>query len=301
MNHPVVPSQSYGKSQVRLSRIQREVDHHDFFDLTFWIELDGDFVAAYTEGDNSNVVATDTMKNTIYVLASKHRIETIESFTQLVCRHFLATYPQVNRAEIRCEEKLWARMQFNASSHEHAFLGGSSERNHCIVIGYNSPGQPDPSLMMKCGFSGLQVLKTTGSGFTKFWRDDLTTLPETDDRIFATTITAAWQCTDATGQFVDWTSNWSEIRQTARAAMLKVFADQYSKSVQHTLYEMGRAALEICPLIGAIEITMPNQHHLLANLAPFGLQNPNEVFVPTSEPFGNISATIARDRSKEKS
>jgi urate oxidase len=154
---------------------------------------------------------------------------------------------------------------------------------------------------MQCGFSGLQVLKTTGSGFANFWRDEQTTLPDTDDRILATTISANWICIDANAEFLDLTSNLSEYRQQIRKAMLKVFASQYSKSVQHTLYEMGRAALEVCPLLGAIDITMPNQHHLLANLTPFGLQNPNEVFVPTSEPFGNISASIARDRSESKS
>ncbi len=184
--------------------------------LTFWIELDGDFVAAYTDGDNSKVVATDTMKNTVYVLASRHGIESIESFTQLLCRHFLETYPQVNRAEVRCEEKPWSRMQFNAAARTNMHsLVVRDERNHCIVIGHNSPASTDPSLMMQCGFSGLQVLKTTGSGFTNFWRDDMTTLPETDDRIFATTITAelAMYRRDRPSSSI-LTSNWSEIRQT---------------------------------------------------------------------------------------
>ena len=300
MSPPNVVEQSYGKSNVRLSRIQRHKQHHEFFDLTIWIVLDGDFIPAYVAGDNSKIVATDTMKNTVYVLASRHGIGSIESFSQLLCRHFLATYPQVARVEIRCEEIPWTRMRIGDHPHDHAFIGGSSERNHCSVIGHNFPGQPEPTLIMQCGFSGLQVLKTTGSGFTNFWRDEFTTLPETEDRILATTISANWFCTDPTGQFLDLTSNWSEFRQQIRSAMLGVFANQYSKSVQHTLYDMGRAALEACQFVGAIEITMPNQHHVLANLAPFGLQNPNEVFVPTSEPFGNISATIARDRSKEK-
>ncbi len=287
---------------MRLSRIHRDGSHHQFVDLTISIELDGDFISSYSAADNSKIVATDTMKNTVYVLASRHGVLTIESFAQLLCRHFLDMYSHVTHAKVHCGEKHWTRMEFDGKPHDHAFIGDSSERNTCTVTGLNSPGQPaaDRPLVMQCGFSGLQVLKTTGSGFTNFLRDEYTTLPETEDRIFATTIAANWFCLDSTGKYLNMTADWTQFRQEIRAAMLEVFADRYSKSVQHTLYEMGRAALAACPLIDAIEIVMPNQHHLLANLTPFGLQNPNEVFVPTSEPFGNISATIQRDRSESK-
>jgi urate oxidase len=180
-------------------------------------------------------------------------------------------------------------MEFSSRQHVHAFVGGTQERNICEVIA-NRKGGPS----MRCGLKGLEVLKTTGSGFEQFFRDEYTTLPETEDRIFATAITAMWRANDLT-------ADWTQARQTIRAALLDVFANQYSKSVQHTLYEMARAAFAACALIDEISITMPNQHHLLANLASFGLKNPNEVFVPTSEPFGNISATIQRDRSEDKS
>jgi urate oxidase len=282
MNDPIVRSQSYGKSQVRLSRVHRSGNRHEFIELTVWIELGGDFEKSYSAADNSLVVATDTMKNTVYILASRNDVNSIESFTQLLGEHFLEKYGHVDRVDVRCEQRPWKRMRFEGKEHDHAFLGISGERRTCHFVAKRGDGSN-----MRCGVAGLTVLKTTGSGFSHFYRDDNTTLPDTDDRIFATAIEASWPCGD-------FAANWSAVHKQVREALLDVFANQYSKSVQHTLYEMARAVFTACPEIDEITITMPNQHHLLANLTPFGLQNPNEVFVPTSEPFGNISATISR-------
>ncbi len=280
-----VRSQSYGKSQVRLSRITRRGSRHEFIELTASIELDGNFSSSYSAADNSLVVATDTMKNTVYVLAARHGVLSMELFAQVLGRHFCETYSQVERVHVRCEEKPWSRMLFGAGEHDHAFLGGTNERATCEFVTTRNGTES-----MYCGLIGVEVLKTTGSGFEHFFRDQYTTLPETDDRIFATAITACWPCKNLAA---DWTS----VRAQIRSTLLDVFANQYSKSVQHTLYEMARAAFSVCSLIDEITITMPNQHHLLANLSPFGLKNLNEVFVPTSEPFGNISATIERSEA----
>lgn len=283
MSVPTVINQSYGKSQVRLSRIHRRGDRHEFIELTVSIALDGNgsFDAAYTAGDNALVVATDTMKNTVYVLAQRHGVTSMEAFAQLLARHFLDAYSHVERVEIRCQETPWTRLMHNGQEHAHAFVGGGSERYTCEVAAVRD------NVVMESGLAGLQVLKTTGSGFAGFLRDALTTLPETDDRIFATSIQATWPCRDLT-------ADWPQARQAIRAALLDVFANRYSKSVQQTLYDMAQAALAACPAIDEIEITMPNQHHLLANLSPFGLANANEVFMPTNEPFGRIQARIGR-------
>ena len=287
MSNPIVRKQSYGKSQVRVSRIHRDGPRHEFIELSISISLDGEFETSYSQADNSKVVATDSMKNTVYVLASRHGIKSVETFAQLLGKHFLATYLHVDQVEIECEEKPWAPMMIDGKPHDHAFLGGFSERNTCHFTARRTALKERAKDSLVCGINGLQVLKTTGSGFANFFRDEYTTLPETDDRIFATTISASWNCN---GLIADWTA----ARAKIRAAILEVFAKQYSKSVQHTLYEMARAAFAVCPLIDEITIRMPNQHHLLANLTPFNLKNPNEVFVPTSEPFGNIGATISR-------
>src|SRR5689334_20541199 len=128
MSSPVVVQQSYGKSQVRLSRIHRAGPRHEFIDLTVWIELDGDFMPSYSAADNSQIVPTDTMKNTVYVLASRGDVKAIEDFAQALSKHFLGTYPQVGLAAVRCEEKLWSRMTVAGKQHDHAFIGSGGER-----------------------------------------------------------------------------------------------------------------------------------------------------------------------------
>lgn len=278
---PHVLSQSYGKSRVRLSRIERFGERHEFIELEIGIQLQGTFDAAYSDGDNSLVIATDTMKNTVYVLASKYGVPSIEAFAQRLAVHFLASYSHVDRVEIRCEQVVWSRMTVGENAHEHVFIGGQSERSTCEIASTRRDAR------LRSGFQGLQVLKTTASGFSGFHRDQYTTLPETDDRIFATAIEASWPCLDLAQDWFAW-------RKVVRQALVDVFANQFSKSVQHTLYEMAKSALNACPAIDEISIAMPNQHHLLAKLDAFGLANPNEVFVPTSEPFGMISATIGR-------
>lgn len=276
-----VRSQSYGKSRVRLSAIRREGDRHEFIELECSVELMGDFDAAYSAACNSMVVPTDTMKNTVYVLAKRHGVASLEAFCRLLARHFVDSFAHVDAATVRGEESPWGRMTIDGDAHPHAFVGGGSEKNTCEVT-----ATPD-DLIQTIGISGLKVLKTTGSAFTNYLVDELTTLAPTDDRIFATTVDATMPCNDPE-------ADWTTLRQTAREQILSVFAKQHSESVQHTLYDMGAAVLAACPGVDEISLTMPNQHHLLAKLEPFGLDNPNEVFVPTDEPHGNISATIGR-------
>ena len=282
MSRPTVLSQSYGKSNVRLSRIVRDGPRHEMIDLTLSIALEGDFDAAYTEADCSKVVATDTMKNTVYVLAGRDGVGSIEGFAQRLARHFLEHYPHVAQVSVACQQQPWARLEFGGRPHDHVFLGATTERHTCQLV-QGRGGEP----ALRSGLAGLQVLKTTGSAFSGFLRDEYTTLADADDRILATAIEASWPCRQLD-------ADWTLARTAIRASLLDVFANHHSQSVQHTLYEMAQAALAACDLVDEISIHLPNQHHLLANLAPFGLANPNEVFIPTSEPFGDIRATVRR-------
>jgi urate oxidase len=282
MSDPTVYSQAYGKSKVRLSRVFRDGPRHEIDDLTLSISLEGDFYAAYAEADCSKIVATDTMKNTVYVLASRHKVRAIEDFVRLLATHFLQEYAHVAQVTIACEQKPWTRIEVDGQPHDHAFVGATTERSTCEMV-MRSGGET----ILTSGLTGLHVLKTTGSGFSGFLRDQYTTLPDTTDRILATAIEASWPCRQPA-------TDWTLLRQTVRATLLDVFASHDSKSVQDTLYQMARAAFAACDAIDEISIRMPNQHHLLANLAPFGLKNPNEVFVPSSEPFGDIRATLRR-------
>lgn len=276
-------SQSYGKSRVRLSHINRIGTRHEFLEVTTAISLDGDFAAAFTSADNHLVVATDTMKNTVYVLAHEHGVQSIEAFGLRLAQHFLDKYPHVHTARVSLEEKPWQRMEFAGEKHPHSFVAAGDERYNCEISATRT------TTAMTSGLEGLQVLKTTGSGFAKFHRDEYTTLKETGDRIFATTIEATWPCSDLR-------ADWFSSRQKIRSAILKVFAENFSPSVQATLFEMAEAAFAACPLIDEITITMPNQHHLPFDMQPFGKANANVIFVPTDEPHGLISGTVRRGK-----
>ncbi len=281
-------SNSYGKSSVRLTKVTRKAEVHELKELTVDIELQGAFDRSYTHGDNSSIVATDTMKNTVYALARNHPLPDIESFGQSLAKHFLDNNPHITAAEVHISEHPWQRIQVDGKPHPTAFVGGGSESRTAVVrIDRLKKGSDPFSLTIRSGLAGLLVLKTTDSAFIGFLRDEFTTRNQTDDRIFATSVTADWSYSSDT---VDFDKSFEKIRTT----MLEVFATHKSLAVQQTLHDMGQAALDVCKDITEISLTMPNQHRLLMNLAPFGMANPNEIFVPTSEPYGLIKGTLRR-------
>jgi len=278
----VLAHNSYGKSQVHLTRVTRHADRHDLKELAVAIQLEGDFAASYLKGDNSHVIATDTMKNTVYVLAKQQGLTDIEGFGQLLAGHFLKEYPQVAAATITLVEEPWQRLVALGREQPHAFAGGGGEKRTSTIVGTRQ------GLQVESGLDGLLLLKTTDSAFTGFVRDRYTTLPETSDRIFATALSASWLFRGITVDFDKW-------HQVIRQTLLDVFAEHNSLAVQQTLCAMGTAVLNVCADIDQITLRMPNKHRLLVNLQPFGLDNKNEVFVATDEPYGLISGTLRRE------
>ena len=272
----------YGKAKVRVMKILREAEWHTLKDLEVAVLLRGDFASSYTSGDNTKVVATDTMKNTINVLAKQHLAQEIERFALIVGQHFLQRYPQVESAEIEIAERAWKRMEVDGKLHPHSFEADGDARIFTSIV--CSRG----AQTIESGIRDLLILKSTGSGFEKYPKDEFTTLPETADRILATSLQARWTFKDQPGDY-------AKANEAILTAMRKVFANNYSPSAQTTLFQMGEAALDVCREISKLELAMPNKHCLLINLTPFGHENKNEVFVPTDEPQGQIEATIVRD------
>lgn len=272
----------YGKSEVRLVKVSRRPDGHDLHDLTVDVGLEGDFDAAYVDGDNAGLLATDTMRNTVYALATEDPIDQIESFGALLVEHFLAA-PGVTRARVQIVEHPWARLSAGGRPHEHAFQRGSGGERVAIVVG--DGGEPE----IEAGIDDLLVLKTTASGWEGFLRDRYTTLAETSDRILATIITARWSYR---GRDIDFGASWAAVRE----AILEAFSDHYSPSVQFTLHHMGTAVLDTRPEVDRISFSLPNKHHLLYDLGRFGLENQNEIFQATDEPYGLIEGTVERSR-----
>jgi len=272
----------YGKSRVRLSRITRHGDRHDFNEWSVRVLLEGDFESSYTEADNSNVVPTDTMKNTVYYVARGSKAATIEEFAMELGDYLLANNAQVSGVKVEIEERSWERMVVDGSPEATTFKLGGPELQ--TVRAVRDQGR---DWSISSGVDGMTILKTTKSAFTGYIKDKLTTLKPATDRIFGTRATVKWDYASAA-------QNFAQVRARIVAALLKEFAAHNSMSVQHTLFDMGKAALEAAPEIARIHLTMPNLHHLLADLSPFGQDNPNHIFVPIDEPHGYIEATIER-------
>ncbi len=274
--------QRYGKARVRVLKILREGPVHSIREIEVAALLAGDFESSYTAGDNSKVVPTDTIKNTVNVFAKQHLAEDLERFAAILGEHFVRRYEAVGEATIEITERAWKRLEVGGKPHPHAFEAGSEARRFARAICREGASE------LSAGIRDLVILKSTGSGFEGYPKCEYTTLPETGDRILATSFRATWHFGSAPPSY-------RQSNDSILAAMLQVFAENYSPSAQTTLFQMGAEALQTCAEISRIDLAMPNKHCLLLNLSPFGLKNENELFVPTEEPFGLIEASVGRD------
>jgi len=272
---------AYGKSRIRLVQVRRRGSHHTLTDLTVAIRFEGDYGPSYSDGDNTDVLPTDTMKNTVYALAARESIDEPETFGLALGRHFLSGNPKLVRVRVDLTDHAWRPVTVGGRDHGHAFMQRGPDARTATVQCWREKA------MVGAGVHDLVILKSSHSAFTGFLRDDLTTLPETTDRLLATSLTATWQYQ---GDELPFRSMFESIRQT----LLECFAEHDSQSVQHTLYAMGQAVLDTNEEVSAIRLVMPNRHHLPVDLTPFGLPNRNEIFVATEEPHGLIEATLTR-------
>ena len=275
----------YGKAETRVVRITRHGERHEIKDLNVSVALSGDFEASHLTGDNSNVVPTDTQKNTVYAFA-RQEIGEIEDFALRLARHFVHEHAPVYRARVSIEEYPWARIDVAGSPHQHAFHRDGAEMRLAVAT------CTDDAAWVVAGLSDLVVLKSAGSEFWGFPKDRYTTLRETRDRILATAVTARWRYE---GSDHDWARSFAE----ARRVLLEAFATKHSLALQQTLYAMGEAVLEARPEVAEIRLSMPNKHHFAVDLTPFGLDNENEVFYASDRPYGLIEGTVMREDAPE--
>ena len=271
----VLCGNNYGKSRVRVLKVTRHPDRHDLAEIAVNVQFEGDFDAVHTAGDNRAILPTDTMKNTVNALAKAWSGEQIEDFACQLIGHFLGDNRQVAQVRIEIAQSQWIRMD------GHAFVRGSEEKRTTQVAGTRG------GVEIQSGIENLVVLRTAGSGFEGYKKDRYTTLKETSDRILATAITANWTYRHSEAAF-------GPCWQRAREAILKTFAERDSPSVQQTAYQMGEAVLLAVPEIREIRLSLPNKHCLPIDLTPFGMENTNEIFVPTEEPHGLIEVSLRR-------
>jgi urate oxidase len=230
-------------------------------------------------GDNRACLPTDTMKNTVYALARQDPVAHVEAFALRLAGHFLSK-PAVSRVRVAAVEDEWAHHVRSGQPDPHAFVLRGGEQWTTTVT------REAHRTEIVSGLSNLVVMKTSRSAFAGFPRDEYTTLPDAGDRILATSIAATWTYRSPDVDF--------DVRRHIRSTLLDAFAQHDSRSVQHTLHAMAEAALAASADVTSITLTLPNRHHLLADLNPFGLDNPNEVFVAIDQPFGLIEATVTR-------
>ena len=277
----VLGQNNYGKSDVRLVKVYRGTERHGLTEVRVDVALEGDFDAAHVEGDNTDLLATDTMRNTVYALAKDHLEGEIEEFGLKLVDHFLEAGPKVTRVRIDFTEHLWDRIVVDGKEHEHSFVRAAGVRTATVA------GDESGARRVEAGIDDLIVLKTTESGWENYLHEEFTTLPETDDRILSTIVTAKWvyETTD-----VDFGETWRGVKQQ----VLTTFTDHYSPSVQNTLYITGKAVLERFPEIEKIHFSFPNRHHILYNLERFGMENDKEIFHGDPEPYGLIEGWVER-------
>jgi urate oxidase len=273
----------YGKSRVRLVRVNRQAAIHEFEEWSVDVLLHGDFLSCFAEGDNSKILPTDTMKNTVYSLARKSPATCIEEFSEELIEHLLSHNPQVSAAEVSILEKSWQHLNVAGKPHPTTFIQTGSEVQTTRVTRKRAE-----DFQIESGLFNLVLMKTAGSAFEGYVHDPLTTLEETRDRLFGTSLRASWTCVSHTLPF-------TSVRKSIRESLLTTFASHQSKSVQHTLYAMAERALAAAPQISEITLTMPNKHCLLVDLSRFGQDNPNHIFMPIDEPHGTIEARVCRE------
>ncbi len=282
--HPAMKlhSHRYGKAKVRVLKVFRSDSTCSLKELEVFILLEGAFEGSYTKGDNSAIVATDTMKNTINVLAHQQLGQSIEPFAISIAEHFLNKYSHVTSVTVEVAERVWQHMDLGGQPAPSSFTSAGKATPFTSVIGTAN------GMEVTSGIRDLIILKTAGSAFEGYLKDEFTTLPETNDRLLATSMIGSWVY-----RFTP--PDYNVVNSQIIKKMLEVFATHFSPSVQATLYEMAAAALASCPEVNMVSLTMPNLHCLPIDLKPFGLENRNEIFVPTDAPQGWIEATIVRD------
>lgn len=273
----VLGPNQYGKAEVHLVKVTKDGSKHSIEDVTITSQLRGDFLDAHIKGDNAHVVATDTQKNTILAFA-RDGVGSPEAFMLRLADHFTSSFDWVSGGRWEAVSDGWARIQ----GHDHSFVRQGPEQRTALVVADGADRH------VLGGIRKLTVLKTTASGFEGFPRDRYTTLQETDDRILATDVAARWRYASTDVDF-------NAAYESVRGLLLEAFTERYSAALQATLFDMGKRVLEVHPEILEIRFSMPNKHHFVVDLSPFGLDNPNEVFYAADRPYGLIEATVVRE------
>lgn len=286
MSGIILGNTQYGKAENHVVRIYRDSPRHEIRDISVSTCLRGDFSAAYLAGDQSDVLPTDTQKQTAYAYAKEKGLASIENYGLELARHFVDDIGPVQGARIEIDEFAWQRVVVDGVEHDHTWIRTGQEiRTAAVTV-------EDEGEWVVGGLKDLVILKSTGSEFAGFLTDPYTVLEPTHDRVMATSLVAQWRFTSTD---IDWDAVYTGVKNE----MVKQFAVVHSLALQQTLYEMGKAVLEQYPVIAEVRLSAPNKHHFRYDLSRFGLENNNEVFHAADRPYGLIQATVTRDDASD--
>ncbi|MFZ0213055.1 MAG: urate oxidase [Candidatus Acidiferrales bacterium] len=274
----------YGESHIGVLRVMRRGSFHEVKDLDVSVRFEGDFDSAHTGGDNRNILPADTVKNTVHVLARQYPAESIEEFALHVIEHFLTYNEQISRVNVSVRERPWSRIPVGDKPQATAFIASASEKRTTQIMATRG------KMILQSGIEDLMAMRTTSFSFEDFRRDPYTTLPGTSERIFATSINAAWLYEIAEPDLP-----FSTMWHSARKLLLETFAAHESRSPQHMLYAMGQAVLDNLEAIAEIRLALTDNHYSLVDLKPFGMENENEVFSTADATHGTVEATLRRE------
>ncbi|GAB3968116.1 factor-independent urate hydroxylase [Streptomyces sparsus] len=301
--HTVLGQNQYGKAENRVVKITRDGDTHHIKDLNVSVALSGDMDEVHYSGSNANVLPTDTTKNTVFAFAKEHGLESAEQFGIHLARHFVESQEPIKQARIRIEQYSWDRIE--SSDSRSRFIGADQVRHSFVRNGQETRTAQvtydGENWEILSGLKDLTVMNSTNSEFWGYVKDRYTTLKEAYDRILATSVTSVWRH--------NWTSDeqrmpqWERSYQQAKQHMLDAFVETYSLSLQQTLYQMGSRVLNGRGEIDEIRFSLPNKHHFLVDLEPFGLKNDTEdgaVYYAADRPYGLIEATVLRDGAEAR-
>ncbi|KAI9052262.1 hypothetical protein LZ554_003619 [Drepanopeziza brunnea f. sp. 'monogermtubi'] len=299
----VIASARYGKDNVRVYKVEKDQSTgvQTVTEMTVCVLLEGAIDTSYTKADNSVVVATDSIKNTIYIKAKEYPVTPPELFASILGTHFIEAYAHITVANVKVITHRWTRMAIDGKPHPHSFYRDGNETRNVEAKITKGKG-----IDIRSSIVGLLVLKSTGSAFHGFVRDEYTTLPEVWDRILSTDVDATWVWKTFAGMSAVNAAipNFDKAWNDARSITMKTFAEESSPSVQNTMYKMCEKILEAVPDVSNVEYKLPNKHYFEIDLSwhknTKNTGKDAEVYAPQSGPNGLIEVNVARSSMSTK-
>jgi urate oxidase / 2-oxo-4-hydroxy-4-carboxy-5-ureidoimidazoline decarboxylase len=250
------------------------------------VEVFGDnFLPAYTRGDNSNVVATDSMKNFILREGRTYEGATLEGYLDHLGAGLLGKYEQMRGLRVSGRE-----LPFSADTH---VLHQRRHGDHSVAeLRYERVDGGWRIASHSCGRLGLELLKTKGSAFVRFVRDEYTTLPERSDRPLFIHLDLRWRYADV-GDALGPDHARYVAGEQVRDVVAAVFDEFVSESIQQLVHEMGRRLLERYPQLASLSFSARNLTRDPYSV-PDDQDDDRRVFSDPFPAFGTIELTLAR-------